>query len=320
VVNPTAGAEGGATFVSKANLTDVTDPLSPISLGGALELLVSMTDNGEPGSSDTISIALWDKSKLVFSSYFDGAKTVEQTIGGGNLQVHTDALALLANQVGGSADELTDARLHAAVADAVAYWTDQDRAAAIAHDLRSVYVGIQDLEGPLLGLASMNLGAIWIDRDGAGAGWGTGGYDLESALKHEFGHMLGFDHEENPQSIMSPVLELGVGEAAGWLPPSPTWSRDGLFSAWSQVREFDQALDRFLLDGGIAGLGRTPRRAVRSGSLSPLSDGKPSRATVNPGDADDVFAWMDDDWRRDLPIRDVNVLQHSKRSGDNMGQ
>ncbi len=77
-----------ANFRSKANLTDVTDPLAPISLGGNLTLQVSMTDEGTPGSSDTIAVTLWDGNKLLFSSYWKGNKTDEQVLGGGNLVVH----------------------------------------------------------------------------------------------------------------------------------------------------------------------------------------------------------------------------------------
>lgn len=49
-----------AEFESKANLTDVTDSLNPVSLGGNLLLQLRMTDNGEPGENDTISFTLWD--------------------------------------------------------------------------------------------------------------------------------------------------------------------------------------------------------------------------------------------------------------------
>jgi len=79
---------GVADFRSKANLTDVTNPLAPVSLGGNLTLQVTMTDKGEPGSSDTIGVTLWDGNKLVFSSEWTGAKTLEQFLGGGNLVVH----------------------------------------------------------------------------------------------------------------------------------------------------------------------------------------------------------------------------------------
>jgi hypothetical protein len=79
---------GVADFRSKANLTDTTNPLAPISLGGNLTLQVTITDKGEPGSSDTIAFTLWSGNKLVFSSEWNGSKTVEKILGGGNLVVH----------------------------------------------------------------------------------------------------------------------------------------------------------------------------------------------------------------------------------------
>src|SRR5205814_1521402 len=49
-----------ATYTGKANVTDITDPLNPVSLGGNKLLQVQMTDNGEPGTADTIAITLSD--------------------------------------------------------------------------------------------------------------------------------------------------------------------------------------------------------------------------------------------------------------------
>jgi hypothetical protein len=85
-VSPTCW--GIADFRSKANLTDVTDPDNPVSLGGNLTLQVTMADKGEPGSSDTIAVTLWDGNQLLFSSEWNGSKTVEMALGGGNLVVH----------------------------------------------------------------------------------------------------------------------------------------------------------------------------------------------------------------------------------------
>ena len=92
-VNPTPCAQATssspctANFVGKANLIDITDPNNPISVGGNLTLQMQMTDKGKPGSSDTISFALWDGSKLLFSSNWNGTQTVEQILNGGNLVV-----------------------------------------------------------------------------------------------------------------------------------------------------------------------------------------------------------------------------------------
>ena len=79
---------GTATFSSKANIADVTNPSSPVSLGGNKRLEMTITDKGEPGSTDSIGITVWDGTKLLFSSNWNGAKTVEQTLGGGNLAIH----------------------------------------------------------------------------------------------------------------------------------------------------------------------------------------------------------------------------------------
>jgi hypothetical protein len=82
---------GKAKFNGKANLQDITNPLNPISLDGNATLEVVMTDRGEPGSSDTIGITVWDKNGLLwFSSNWSTStgKTLEQVLNGGNLVVH----------------------------------------------------------------------------------------------------------------------------------------------------------------------------------------------------------------------------------------
>ena len=65
------------------------NPLLPVSIDGNATLQVTMTDAGEPGSSDAVAITVWNKSGGIwFSSKWDGTKTVEQLLGGGNLVVH----------------------------------------------------------------------------------------------------------------------------------------------------------------------------------------------------------------------------------------
>lgn len=88
VVYPDRGIDGAATFVAKANLTDVTDPDAPVGLGGNLTLIVTMTDNGEPGDCDSINFTLWNRNTLLFSTRWEDARPWEQTIAGGNLAVH----------------------------------------------------------------------------------------------------------------------------------------------------------------------------------------------------------------------------------------
>ena len=82
----TATSSCTASFVSKANLQDITDPNNPVSLGGNLTFQMSMTDYGSP-TKDTIGFTLYNGSALLFSSDWNGTKTVEQLLGGGNLSV-----------------------------------------------------------------------------------------------------------------------------------------------------------------------------------------------------------------------------------------
>lgn len=78
-----------AEFTSKANLTDVTNPLNPIDLGGNLTLRVTMIDRGEPGNMDVIGFTLWNGNELWCSSNWTGMGTEELYLSGGNLVVHS---------------------------------------------------------------------------------------------------------------------------------------------------------------------------------------------------------------------------------------
>jgi hypothetical protein len=88
----TTNAVGGqGQFLSKANIQDITNPVNPISVEGNATLQFNMVDNGEPGSSDTLGITVWNKAGLLwFSSNWSGSPpaTVQQVLGGGNLAVH----------------------------------------------------------------------------------------------------------------------------------------------------------------------------------------------------------------------------------------
>lgn len=84
----TGSTPGTGSFSGKATITDITNPAAPVAVSGNNSLQVTLTDKGEPGSSDTIGITLWDKSgKLWFSGSWNGTKTVEQALEGGNVAV-----------------------------------------------------------------------------------------------------------------------------------------------------------------------------------------------------------------------------------------
>ena len=82
-------ATGKATFTGKAVIRDVTDPNNPISIDGNATIQVTMDDNGEPGSSDTLGVTVWNKNGgMWFASNWNGTLTIEQLLAGGNLIVH----------------------------------------------------------------------------------------------------------------------------------------------------------------------------------------------------------------------------------------
>jgi hypothetical protein len=84
--NPKSGV---AELISKANITDVTDPLYPIEILGNATLQIKMLDTGEPGDADMIGITLWNSDgSLLFSSNWNGVQTIDKLLDGGNLQVH----------------------------------------------------------------------------------------------------------------------------------------------------------------------------------------------------------------------------------------
>ncbi len=89
IANPEAKT---AVFTTKANLTNLT---TGNAVEGNLQLYVTLTDRGEPGANDAIGFTLWrmnNKGKpsiLVYSSSWNGVKTLEQQLDGGNLVVHS---------------------------------------------------------------------------------------------------------------------------------------------------------------------------------------------------------------------------------------
>ena len=77
-----------ATVLASAILTDVTDPSGPLPVETGASLRLTMDDNGEPGHADTLGITVrTGAGELWFSSHWDGVKTVEQALGGGNVQI-----------------------------------------------------------------------------------------------------------------------------------------------------------------------------------------------------------------------------------------
>jgi hypothetical protein len=101
------GTPAKAVYNGKANITDITNPLAPEAVNGNMTLQVEMTDRGEPGTSDSYALTVWnDNGGLAYSSNWNGTRSAEQVLAGGNLQVRGSAAKVSAP--GMEADQMLD--------------------------------------------------------------------------------------------------------------------------------------------------------------------------------------------------------------------
>jgi hypothetical protein len=92
VLSSLAINENQATFTGKANIQDITDPLNVGDVAGNCILQFTLTDNGEPGTADLISITVWKSDGgMWFTTHWDGIeyRPAEKLLDGGNLVVNS---------------------------------------------------------------------------------------------------------------------------------------------------------------------------------------------------------------------------------------
>jgi len=82
-----------ATFTARANIFDITDAQSELTVASQRTLVVVMTDRKTPAGNgkqlDDISFTLWDEvGSLLFSSNWDGGSTFQQRLERGNIQIN----------------------------------------------------------------------------------------------------------------------------------------------------------------------------------------------------------------------------------------
>jgi hypothetical protein len=264
-----------ATFVSKANLVDITDPVNPVSISGNLTLIVNLTDVGEPGTSDTIGFTLWKNNALWFSSNWAGAQTLEQLLAGGNLVVHTEPQALHVEgaMVGAQAASkvVTQGSLGPVFEEAVLRWANYGIGSENISKLQDVEFRIADLAGSTIGLALGN--TIWLDIDAAGCGWfidstpwddaefsrrntgselvakrtseAYGHIDLLTVVMHEMGHTLGFEDltsEAESKDLMYEMLQSGVRRTKTLPATRSSTTHSGVAWHYLGVRQKDNLL------------------------------------------------------------------------------
>jgi hypothetical protein len=152
--------------------------------------------------------------------------------------------------------------------EAIAFWTAQDIAGPSVDRLRSVDLRVGELPGSVLGVAGAS--EVVVDSDGAGFGWSItgiqskGGLDLFSAVAHEFGHVLGLDHDA-PYGVMASTLT----PTTRTLPPPPLIP------------------ESFLLSGSLP-MAR-PRQSLRASSRATFEPANSHRFTE-----DEFFGTLDE--------------------------
>lgn len=77
-----------ATLDGVATITDVTNPAAPVTVATGALFELTMDDNGNRGTTDTLGITVWNPAGgLWFASRTDGVQTVQQRLAAGNLTV-----------------------------------------------------------------------------------------------------------------------------------------------------------------------------------------------------------------------------------------
>ena len=119
------------------------------------------------------------------------------------------------------ASVLTQAPLQKLIDQAIEYWAQQGADENQLALLKETQVQISDLGGNELAATDAAANLVTIDDDAAGYGWSVGlgevnpqKVDLLSALTHEFGHVLGYDHDVMDADLAVGEREMPLDDAA----------------------------------------------------------------------------------------------------------
>jgi uncharacterized repeat protein (TIGR01451 family) len=215
---------------------------------------ITVIDSGDNGNgSDQVSIVIADKAAAgqifaVSVKYDTSVVTAVSPAGSAHYNFSTNANGFLVEQDNpnssgvsgvdlnpkkaalmldgdathdGHAPVLQTADLQHVVDQAINFWAQHGADSIDLSMLRETQVKIADLGGTQLGLTDA-ANVVTIDDDAAGYGWFTGHgevnlqmVDLLSAVTHEFGHVLGYEHD-----VMDATLAVGERD----LPAINDWS------------------------------------------------------------------------------------------------
>jgi hypothetical protein len=217
--DPNMLIQGVQIITSEENLTGQAIDLNPAigSTGGSnLTTTVpfsSDANNNQPLKISDIGFVTQTNASLAADLQFkldikdgDGDLTTQQTL---NVSIAANTLMLAADPITGTS-VLSEDQLAPVVDAAIGYWASQGVSNYNLNQLRQTDIVIGNLGAKMIGYTDGN--SITIDDDAAGYGWASsvesvtpGKVDLLSALIHEYGHVLGYSHDQLGD-------ELAVGE------------------------------------------------------------------------------------------------------------
>ena len=200
---------------SGANAGDVTVTFTPDAVGSLYVISVKYDTCAVVGTNVGNLPGAWPTVNYTFNTDVGDNGTIDETaVGGITLAPKFSAPLTLDGDLatGSHAPVLTQGALQHVIDQAIEYWEQQGADEGQLAVLKETQVQISDLGGKELGEADVAANLVTIDDDAAGHGWSVGlgkvnphKVDLLSAVAHEFGHVLGYDHE-----VMD--ADLAVGE------------------------------------------------------------------------------------------------------------